>query len=159
MGSRYKKALITEEIRESLHGWRKRVREKAKRDSSHPSLTTTKSSMSSEPVVVDKDENGNHLAEECLSVSLSNITKRSNSLQRDLSTTSIAQDFEEEATTHLVQQEETLGSRVSVYSFRSSEYVVPIESDSMDDMDDDDDSTDKEKDEVEEHVVEPSEVA
>lgn len=157
MGSRYKKALVTEEIRESLHGWRKRVREKAKRDSSQPSLTTTKSSMSSEPVDVDKDEIGNRLEAECLSVSLSNITKRSNSLQRELSTTPLAQDFEDKTTTHLIQQEETLGSRVSVYSFRSLEYVVPVEPDSMDDMDDDDDSTDEENGEVEEPVVEPSE--
>lgn len=159
MGSRFKKALIAEEIRESLHGWRKRVREKAKRDFSHPSLTTTKSSMSSEPVVIEKDEIGNHLAADCLSVSLSNITKRSNSLQKELSTTPLAQDFEEEATAHLFQQEETLGSRVSVYSLRSSEYIVPLEPDSMDDMDDGDNSTDNEKGEVEKHVVEPSETA
>lgn len=113
--------------------------------------------MSSEPVDVDKDEIGNRLEAECLSVSLSNITKRSNSLQRELSTTPLAQDFEENTTTHLIQQEETLGSRASVYSFRSLEYVVPVEPDSMDDMDDDDDSTDKENGEVEEPVVEPSE--
>ncbi|GLJ36193.1 hypothetical protein SUGI_0726370 [Cryptomeria japonica] len=59
IGSRYKKALIREEIRESLHGWRKRVKEKAKHESLHPSSTPAKLKKSLKSGTRDKDESAN----------------------------------------------------------------------------------------------------
>ncbi|XP_021287271.1 MLO-like protein 4 [Herrania umbratica] len=52
MGSRCKKALVTESVRESLHSWCKRVKEKSKRESVH--LRTARSVCSLESVVDDE---------------------------------------------------------------------------------------------------------
>lgn len=52
MGSRCKKALVTESVRESLHSWCKRVKEKSKRESVHSH--TARSVCSLESVVDDE---------------------------------------------------------------------------------------------------------
>ncbi|XVF64521.1 hypothetical protein PTKIN_Ptkin09bG0175900 [Pterospermum kingtungense] len=54
MGSRYKKALVAESVRESLHSWCKRVKEKSKRESVRPQ--TTRSACSQESIVDKRDE-------------------------------------------------------------------------------------------------------
>ncbi|KAG2705390.1 hypothetical protein I3760_05G050800 [Carya illinoinensis] len=55
MGSRYKKALVAESVRESLHGWCKRVKERSKqRDSLHSH--TTRSVCSLESTIDERDE-------------------------------------------------------------------------------------------------------
>ncbi|KAH9317755.1 hypothetical protein KI387_019524, partial [Taxus chinensis] len=133
MGSRFKKALIREEIRESLHGWRKRVKERAKRESSHPS-TTAKSEIVSQSVAGDIDEIGNELAAHSLSRSVSNVTRKSTSLPREISITCQTENWGEDHIHQGVQQEEELGSHITVYSFRSSKNELDVS---------DDDDTDK----------------
>ncbi|OAY65627.1 MLO-like protein 4, partial [Ananas comosus] len=57
MGSKFKKSLISESVRESLHSWCKRVKGKAKRDSSSLSrLETVRSTCSLESTVYETDE-------------------------------------------------------------------------------------------------------
>ncbi|XP_057976178.1 MLO-like protein 4 [Malania oleifera] len=56
MGSRSKKALIAENIRESLHNWCKRVKEKSKRDSFLSRTGTTTSTCSLESTIDERDE-------------------------------------------------------------------------------------------------------
>ena len=47
MGSRFKKTLVPESIRESLHSWCKRVKERSKRDSLRSHTMTSVSSLES----------------------------------------------------------------------------------------------------------------
>ncbi|KAL4361870.1 hypothetical protein GQ457_04G000570 [Hibiscus cannabinus] len=47
MGSRFKKALVAESVRESLHSWCKRVKAKSKRDSLHSHTTRSVCSLES----------------------------------------------------------------------------------------------------------------
>lgn len=54
MGSRFKKALVTESVRESLHSWCKRVKERSKRDSLHSH--TTRSVCSLDTTIDEGDE-------------------------------------------------------------------------------------------------------
>ncbi|KAL5562848.1 hypothetical protein UlMin_032595 [Ulmus minor] len=54
MGSRFKKALVTESVRESLHSWCKRVKERSKRDSVHS--VATRSVCSLESTIDERDE-------------------------------------------------------------------------------------------------------
>ncbi|XVF45227.1 hypothetical protein PTKIN_Ptkin02bG0188300 [Pterospermum kingtungense] len=54
MGSRYKKALVAESVRESLHSWCKRVKEKSKRESVRSQ--TARSVCSLESIVDERDE-------------------------------------------------------------------------------------------------------
>ena len=54
MGSRCKKALVAESVRESLHSWCKRVKEKSKRESVHSH--TARSVCSLESIVDERDE-------------------------------------------------------------------------------------------------------
>lgn len=56
MGSRFKKALLAESVRESLHSWCKRVKEKSKNDSSHSQLGNTQSVRSLESTIDERDE-------------------------------------------------------------------------------------------------------
>lgn len=56
MGSRFKKALLAESIRESLHSWCKRVKEKSKHDSSLSQLGNTQSIRSLESTIDKRDE-------------------------------------------------------------------------------------------------------
>lgn len=54
MGSRCKKALVTESVRESLHSWCKRVKHKSKHDSLHSH--TARSVCSLESTIDERDE-------------------------------------------------------------------------------------------------------
>ncbi|KAL6964400.1 hypothetical protein U1Q18_035454 [Sarracenia purpurea var. burkii] len=54
MGSKCKKAVIAESVRESLHSWCKRVKEKSRRDALHS--VTTRSTCSLESLIDEKDE-------------------------------------------------------------------------------------------------------
>lgn len=54
MGSKCKKALVAESVRESLHSWCKRVKERSKRDSAQS--VTTRSICSLESMVDERDE-------------------------------------------------------------------------------------------------------
>ncbi|KAG9444069.1 hypothetical protein H6P81_015409 [Aristolochia fimbriata] len=54
MGSRCKKALLSESVRESLHSWCKRVKERSKRDSVHSYLTRSTRSLGS--TIDERDE-------------------------------------------------------------------------------------------------------
>ncbi|RWR94890.1 MLO-like protein 4 isoform X2 [Cinnamomum micranthum f. kanehirae] len=56
MGSRFKKALLAESVRESLHSWCKRVKEKSKLDSSLSQLGNTQSIRSLESTIDERDE-------------------------------------------------------------------------------------------------------
>ncbi|KAK1275309.1 MLO-like protein 4 [Acorus gramineus] len=56
LGSKFKKALIAESVRESLHSWCKRVKEKSKRDSLNSHLTATRSVCSLESTIDERDE-------------------------------------------------------------------------------------------------------
>lgn len=54
MGSRCKKALVTESVRESLHSWCKRVKQKSKNESMHSH--TARSVCSLESTIDERDE-------------------------------------------------------------------------------------------------------
>lgn len=54
MGSRFKKALVAESVRESLHSWCKRVKARSKRESLHSH--TTRSVCSLESTIDEGDE-------------------------------------------------------------------------------------------------------
>jgi len=54
MGSKCKKALVTESVRESLHSWCKRVKHKSKHDSLHSH--TARSVCSLESTIDERDE-------------------------------------------------------------------------------------------------------
>lgn len=54
MGSKCKKALVAESVRESLHSWCKRVKQRSKRDSAQS--VTTRSVCSLESMVDERDE-------------------------------------------------------------------------------------------------------
>ncbi|KAJ0034475.1 hypothetical protein Pint_26508 [Pistacia integerrima] len=54
MGSQWKKALVAESVRESLHSWCKRVKERSKHDSLHS--RTTRSICSLESTIDERDE-------------------------------------------------------------------------------------------------------
>ena len=54
MGSRFKKALVAKSVRESLHSWCKRVKERSKRESLHSH--TTRSVCSLESTIDERDE-------------------------------------------------------------------------------------------------------
>ncbi|XP_068645891.1 MLO-like protein 4 [Aristolochia californica] len=56
MGSKFKKALIAENIRESLHGWHERVKLKTKLDRPYASLTTSTSNASLSSMAEDTNE-------------------------------------------------------------------------------------------------------
>ncbi|KAK1423561.1 hypothetical protein QVD17_18865 [Tagetes erecta] len=57
MGSQFKKTIVSENIRESLHTWRRRVKAKHKHDPTFTLLPTTSSTMSLESMVDDvRDE-------------------------------------------------------------------------------------------------------
>ncbi|MFS8016611.1 hypothetical protein Hanom_Chr15g01370621 [Helianthus anomalus] len=53
MGSRFKKTIVSENIRESLHTWRRRVKAKHKHDPPFTLLPTTSSNMSLDSMVDD----------------------------------------------------------------------------------------------------------
>lgn len=55
MGSRWKKALVAESVRDSLHSWCKRVKERSKHDASLRSHTT-RSVCSLESTIDERDE-------------------------------------------------------------------------------------------------------
>ncbi|KAF9690245.1 hypothetical protein SADUNF_Sadunf01G0175500 [Salix dunnii] len=55
MGSRFKKALVSESVRDSLHSWCKRVKEKSKRDSAALSIAT-RSVCSLDTTIDEQDE-------------------------------------------------------------------------------------------------------
>jgi mlo protein len=106
MGSRCKKALVAESVRESLHSWCKRVKEKSRiRDSVHSH--TTRSVCSLESTVDERDE----------------ITVASGTLSRSSSMGSLNQVTVE--SNELVQVEPVLetGERHGEYSFRVEEYL------------------------------------
>ncbi|GLJ54948.1 hypothetical protein SUGI_1179730 [Cryptomeria japonica] len=84
MGCRYKKALIREEIRESLHGWRKRVKEKEKHESLHPSSTSAKLENALKSGTKDRDESGIESTAYSLSKSPPNVIERCISLPREI---------------------------------------------------------------------------
>ncbi|KAL6007760.1 hypothetical protein ACLOJK_033262 [Asimina triloba] len=78
MGSRFKKALIAESVRESLHSWCKRVKEKSKRDG------TVRSVCSLDTTLDDIDEEITVVTGGTLSRSSSSVTRRSvSSKQQD----------------------------------------------------------------------------
>ncbi|XP_010242691.1 PREDICTED: MLO-like protein 4 [Nelumbo nucifera] len=56
MGSKFKRALIAERVRESLHSWCKRVKEKSKHDSLHSRPGTARSTCSLESAIDERDE-------------------------------------------------------------------------------------------------------
>ncbi|XP_057872491.1 MLO-like protein 4 [Cryptomeria japonica] len=143
MGSCYKKALIREEIRESLHGWRKRVKEKAKRESLHPSSTSTKLENALKFGSRDKDESGIESIVYSLSQSPQNVTERCRSLPREISITCQTENTGEDSIHEDVQQEEDLGSHSSVYSCTAENSALPFEANVMDGDDTNEDSTDK----------------
>ncbi|KAL4187182.1 hypothetical protein AMTRI_Chr09g17620 [Amborella trichopoda] len=55
MGSRFKKALIAEDVRESLHGWCKRVKERSKHGSLHANLRSATSTTSLDSMADGED--------------------------------------------------------------------------------------------------------
>lgn len=55
MGSRFKKALVSESVRDSLHSWCKRVKERSKRDSAALSVAT-RSVCSLDTTIDEQDE-------------------------------------------------------------------------------------------------------
>ncbi|XP_059434524.1 MLO-like protein 4 [Corylus avellana] len=105
MGSRCKKALVAESVRESLHSWCKRVKEKSRiRDSVHSH--TTRSVCSLESTVDERDE----------------ITVASDTLSRSSSMGSLNQVTVE--SNELVQQPVVEScERDGEYSFRVEEYL------------------------------------
>lgn len=56
MGSKFKKSLFAESVRESLHSWCRRVREKSKRDPVLSRLGTTTSTCSLGSTIDETDE-------------------------------------------------------------------------------------------------------
>eukprot|EP00268_Persea_americana_P032112 TRINITY_DN3148_c0_g2_i1.p2 TRINITY_DN3148_c0_g2~~TRINITY_DN3148_c0_g2_i1.p2 ORF type:complete len:140 (+),score=28.23 TRINITY_DN3148_c0_g2_i1:1966-2385(+) len=80
MGSRFKKALLAESVRESLHSWCKRVKEKSKLDSSHSQLGNTHSIHSLESTIDERDEIIT-VVSDTLSRSPSTVTHNSVSLE------------------------------------------------------------------------------
>ncbi|XXG75007.1 hypothetical protein AAC387_Pa07g3600 [Persea americana] len=56
MGSKFKKALIAENVRESLHGWIKRVKDKPKHAHYHPNLISARSNTSLESMANKMEE-------------------------------------------------------------------------------------------------------
>ncbi|KAF8404259.1 hypothetical protein HHK36_009141 [Tetracentron sinense] len=110
MGSRCKKALIAESVRESLHSWCKRVKEKSKRDSVHSHTGTARSICSLESTIDERDEI---------------ITIESDNLSRSSSTASLNQvpaaSAEQEAVFEIYDQPQYDPSfRISDYSFKST---------------------------------------
>lgn len=53
MGSQFKKTIVSENVRESLHTWRRRVKEKHRHDSTFALLPATSSTMSLDSMVDD----------------------------------------------------------------------------------------------------------
>ncbi|XP_062077313.1 MLO-like protein 4 [Humulus lupulus] len=106
MGSRFKKALVAESVRESLHSWCKRVKERSKRESLHSH--TTRSVCSLESTIYEGDE---------ITIA-SGTLSRSSSLesQNQLTVTSNSQP---EAETAL----EIPNIHHQEYSFRLEEYL------------------------------------
>ncbi|KAL4183319.1 hypothetical protein AMTRI_Chr11g97590 [Amborella trichopoda] len=87
MGSRFKKALIAESVRQSLHGWCKRVKERSRHDL-QSQLTRSTCSLES---IVDGREEIITVASGCLSRCPPTATQRSIS-QRTFSTGSVEHD-------------------------------------------------------------------
>nr|XP_043606463.1 MLO-like protein 4 [Erigeron canadensis] len=56
MGSRYKKTIVPEKIRDSLHTWRRRVKAKHRHNSTFTLLPATSSTMSLDSIVYDDDD-------------------------------------------------------------------------------------------------------
>ncbi|KVI02903.1 Mlo-related protein [Cynara cardunculus var. scolymus] len=56
MGSRFKKTIVSENVRESLHTWRRRVKAKHQHDSTFTLLPTTSSTMSLDSMVDDDQD-------------------------------------------------------------------------------------------------------
>uniref|UniRef100_A0A1D1XTS1 MLO-like protein n=2 Tax=Anthurium amnicola TaxID=1678845 RepID=A0A1D1XTS1_9ARAE len=56
MGSKFKKSLIAESVRSSLHRWCKQVKERSKHDLLHSNLGTTRSTCSLESITDERDE-------------------------------------------------------------------------------------------------------
>ncbi|KAI3665365.1 hypothetical protein L6452_43989 [Arctium lappa] len=56
MGSRFKKTIVSENVRESLHTWRRRVKAKHQHDSDFTLLPTTSSTMSLDSMVDDDQD-------------------------------------------------------------------------------------------------------
>ncbi|PON46313.1 Mlo-related protein [Parasponia andersonii] len=106
MGSRFKKALVAESVRESLHSWCKRVKERSKRESLHSH--TTRSVCSLESTIDEGDK---------ITIA-SGTLSRSSSLdsQNQLTITSNRQPEAEAAL-------EIPNTRHHEYSFRLEEYL------------------------------------
>ncbi|MQL90213.1 hypothetical protein Taro_022803 [Colocasia esculenta] len=56
MGSKFKKSLLAESVRISLHRWCRRVKERSRRDLRHLDLGTTRSTCSLESIMDERDE-------------------------------------------------------------------------------------------------------
>lgn len=104
MGSRWKKALVAESVRESLHSWCKRVKQRSKHDSVHSH--TTRSVCSLESTIDERDE----------------ITVASGTLSRSSSYESLNQ-----VTITSTEQAESIlqgsGRAQGEFSFRVEEYL------------------------------------
>lgn len=102
MGSRYKKALVAESVRESLHSWCKRVKERSRqRDSLHSH--TPRSVCSLESTIDERDE-----------ITVASVT----SLSRSSSLGSLNQ-----ITVASNDLAETVLETTGEYSFRVAEYL------------------------------------
>lgn len=105
MGSRCKKALVAESVRESLHSWCKRVKERSKRDSLHSHATRSVCSL--DTTIDERDE----------------ITVASGTLSRSSSLDSLHQ-----VTVASMEQPdavlETTDPPQHEYSFRVAEYFA-----------------------------------
>lgn len=105
MGSRCKKALVAESVRESLHSWCKRVKERSKRDSLHSHATRSVCSL--DTTIDERDE----------------ITVASGTLSRSSSLDSLHQ-----VTVASMEQPdavlETTDPPQHEYSFRVAEYLA-----------------------------------
>lgn len=107
MGSRCKKALVAESVRESLHSWCKRVKERSKRDSLHSHATRSVCSLDTTITIDERDE----------------ITVASGTLSRSSSLDSLHQ-----VTVASMEQPdavlETTDPSQHEYSFRVAEYLA-----------------------------------
>lgn len=56
MGSRFKKTLVSESVRESLHSWCKRVKERSRHDSVHSHTTRSVCSLDTTTTIDEGDE-------------------------------------------------------------------------------------------------------
>lgn len=135
MGSRCKKALVAESVRESLHSWCKRVKERSKRDSLHSHATRSVCSLDTTITIDERDE----------------ITVASGTLSRSSSLDSLHQ-----VTVASMEQPdavlETTDPPQHEYSFRVAEYLADSVSISASQPPSTGEEEEDEGDEVEEKV-------